>query len=475
MPEGSFESSAGARPKPEAPRSWRLAALIVLLGGLAVGAGAAGGGGAGWLVLASLGIVVTGLVPVLIGSRQPPVPTVDLPAQATENLPMVTVVIAARDEAAVLPRLIEDLGAQDHRAEDGQPRFEIILIDDRSTDGSSRVVRTAAARAGLAAVVRVVRREGPDLKDGKGAALASTSPDQYRGEVIVVLDADAHIEAQFLRRIATYSARGVGALTARRRMLRAGASQLAGAQADEQSQDGEMQRGRWASGGCSEFRGNGTVIARELLAAVGGWPADALTEDLDLSTRLAAMTGVTVVWALDLEVWEEPVETWSDLWRQRVRWSEGAIRRLLEHGPSLMRSTCLPLRARLDFAVYGAQLVAPSLIIGAVVGAAVTGAAGVAVAMVGMYLVAGGVLAFDALRWEYTASGPLPVGLRTVRSARAALFGAFWLVAVPAALWRLAMRRGQVRYDKMTHVGRDAAADAEWTNSSAVTRGSGEP
>ena len=46
---------------------------------------------------------------------------------------------------------------------------------------------------------------------------------------------------------------------------------LEGAQADEQTLDGELNRGRWAMGGCSEFRGNGIMIRRELLAAVGGW------------------------------------------------------------------------------------------------------------------------------------------------------------------------------------------------------------
>ncbi|MBI3745951.1 MAG: glycosyltransferase family 2 protein, partial [Chloroflexi bacterium] len=304
------------------------------------------------------------------------------------------------------------------------------------------------------------RRDGPGLKDGKGAALAATSADQYGGEVVVVLDADARVGPDFLRRIATYSARGVGALTARRRILGADRSHLAGAQADEQSQDGELQRGRWSSGGCSEFRGNGTVIARDLLAAVGGWPADALTDDIDLASRLAALTGVTVAWALDVEVWEEPVATWGHLWRQRLRWSEGAIRRFLEHGVAVLRSPRLPLWARLDFAIYGAQLAAPPLIIGAVVGAAVSGAPELAVALLATYLLAGGVLAFDALRWEATAGTPVPLWARLARALRAALFGAFWLAAVPAALWRLATRRGDVRYDKMSHVGDDAPTPA---------------
>ena len=454
MPEAGPDAAAPEpATRPATPLAWRIASLAVLLGGLGLGALAAGGGGARLLVVGAIAVVVLSLVPILVASRRPPLPPEPLPASPVAGSPVVTVVIAARDEALVLPALIEDLAAQDHRDADGNPRFEIIVVDDRSVDGTGSVALATASRTGLGGLLRVVRRDGPGLRDGKGAALAAASPDLYRGSMVVALDADARVGPTFLRRIASYASRGVGALTARRRLLGRGESQLTGAQADEQTQDGELQRGRWGSGGCSEFRGNGTTISRDLLVAIGGFPADALTEDLDLSSRLAAASGVTVAWALDLEVWEEPVRTWPELWRQRQRWSEGAIRRVLEHGPAVLRSRRLPIRARLDFAAYAGQLAAPPLVIGAVLGALLTGAADMALALVATYLAAGGVLAFDALRWEATEAGTLALPERAGRAVRAALFGFIWLGAVPAAMWRLATRRGQVRYDKMTHVG----------------------
>src|SRR5205823_3764346 len=79
---------------------------------------------------------------------------------------------------------------------------------------------------------------------------------------------------------------------------------------------------------------------------------EALTEDLDLSSRLAAATGIRVAWAIDAEVWEEPVDALAALWRQRVRWAEGAIRRVLEHGPAVVRSPLLRIAARADFVGY---------------------------------------------------------------------------------------------------------------------------
>jgi hypothetical protein len=125
-----------------------------------------------------------------------------------------------------------------------------------------------------------------------------------------------------------------------------------------------------------------------------------------------------------------------------------------------MTSPRLSVRARFDFAAYGAQLLVPPLILGAAAGAVATGSAGTAVALVMTYLAAGGTLAFDSLRWEMaTDGGSLPLPERLQRSLRAALFGVVWLGAIPGAMWRLATRRGHIRYDKMAHAGSEPAGD----------------
>jgi len=440
------------------PPAWRAVALATLGGGMAIGALAASGGAAGWLVAGAIGVVAAELLPILGASRRPPIPADPAPLDPGAPPPSISVVVAGRDEANVLPQLVADIAAQDHRDPSGRPRFELVVVDDRSADGTAEAVHAAAAAHGIDEVTTVIRREGDGLPDGKGAALTAAQPERCRGDVVLVLDADARIGPAFLRRLAAYVAAGADAVTARRRILHASSSWLAGAQADEQTQDGELQRGRWASGGCSEFRGNGIALRRSLLASVGGWRASALTEDIDLSSRIAAAHGTTVAWAIDLEVWEEPVRTWSGLWRQRLRWSEGGIRRLLEHGPAVMTSPRLSLRARIDFAAYGAQLLAPPLILGATVGAVGTGRVATAAALVASYLAAGGTLAFDALRWEAGPDGgPLPITERLGRAGRAALFSAVWLFAIPGAMWRLATRRGNVRYDKMAHAGSELA------------------
>jgi len=119
------------------------------------------------------------------------------------------------------------------------------------------------------------------------------------------------------------------------------------------------QCGRWATDGTAELRGNGMFVRRDVLESIGGWSPRALTEDLDLSTRLSA-TGHHVALAPEAAVEEEAVESLSALWHQRMRWAEGSLRRLLEHGPGLLTGS-QPLARKADFAAFAAEFVLPPL------------------------------------------------------------------------------------------------------------------
>ena len=78
---------------------------------------------------------------------------------------LFSVLIAARDEAAALPQLLADLAAQTLPA----ARFEVLVADDHSADGTAAVVRSAAATAPFH--LRLV--ELLPTQTGKKAALAA--------------------------------------------------------------------------------------------------------------------------------------------------------------------------------------------------------------------------------------------------------------------------------------------------------------
>jgi hypothetical protein len=62
------------------------------------------------------------------------------PAHAAEDAPLVTAIIIFLDEAAFLAEAVESVLAQTY------PRWELLLVDDGSTDASSAVARGYAAR-----------------------------------------------------------------------------------------------------------------------------------------------------------------------------------------------------------------------------------------------------------------------------------------------------------------------------------------
>ncbi|HYM52648.1 MAG TPA: glycosyltransferase family 2 protein, partial [Candidatus Dormibacteraeota bacterium] len=272
------------------------------------------------------------------------------------GLPWVTVVIPARNEASVIGGAVADLGRQAY-ADAAGPRYDVLVVDDGSADGTGGQARAAAAPFGDR--VRVVRREPGNGVATKAAVLSFAEP-HLRGEVVALVDADARVAPDFLERVMRAWRRdpAAAAIQAQRRSLNAASGWLPAAQDEELLMDMASQCGRWATDGTAELRGNGMFVRRAALEAVGGWDERAITEDLDLSTRLAE-AGERVALAPEAEVREEAVEHLRPLWRQRQRWAEGSLRRLMEVGPRLVLNSRLPLGRRLDFIVFVGEFVIP--------------------------------------------------------------------------------------------------------------------
>ena len=111
---------------------------------------------------------------------------------APHGAPMITIVIPAYNEGAMVEVAIRSVAAADYPRE----RFEIIAVDDGSTDDTWRYISRAAQRfPGLVTAVRLERNQG------KRAALAEGFR-RARGEVVVTVDSDSEIERQTLAAIA---------------------------------------------------------------------------------------------------------------------------------------------------------------------------------------------------------------------------------------------------------------------------------
>jgi 1,2-diacylglycerol 3-beta-glucosyltransferase len=359
-----------------------------------------------------------------------------VPTGLAGDHPFVSIILPARNEASVIGGAVQDLAMQRYHDRHGAPAFEVIVVDDASGDGTADAAETAASGHGN---VRVRRREQVAGPRTKGAVLAFAMP-FVRGDVIGVVDADTSIDHGFVERSMLAWARDktAAALQTARQPRNGNVSWLTVAQAIEQLMDMASQCGRWATDGTAELRGNGMFVRRGALEEVGGWSEGALTEDLELSTRLSA-GGWHVALAPEVAVQEEAVETLGALWRQRLRWAEGSMRRLLEHGPALLTGS-QPLARKADFVAFAAEFLVPPLFATTIVASLITiplpqpADWTVPVSLFVAYGLGVFVLAVSGL----AASGRR--GLRMMADAAGgALFLSHWLLVVPMALLRIAL------------------------------------
>ena len=271
------------------------------------------------------------------------------PIVVNENFkPFVTVMIPAHNEESVITNTVENILKMDY------PNFEVIVIDDRSSDNTASVIKDLEAKHEQ--VGALIREK--DAFPGKSAVL-NDALKMAHGEAILVFDADATVEPDFLNKLVpNLEPADVGAVQARKIIRNKDVNFLTRCQNNEYTFDTYLQVSRDAIKGAVELRGNGELIKRQALEDIDGWNNYTITDDLDMSTRLH-IKGWDVRFCPDACVYEEGIVYVFPLFRQRRRWLEGTIRRYLEYFGEAMKSKKMSLRARLDMAVYITQFIMP--------------------------------------------------------------------------------------------------------------------
>lgn len=142
-----------------------------------------------WLWMLAGTCRVVRAVPML-AQAAPPLP---------DQWPRLSVIIPACNEAATLEAALSSVLQQDY------PELEIILIDDRSTDGTAEIVdRMAAAAEGGARILAFHVQELPQGWLGKVHAL-DLGARKAVGSWLLFTDADVHLAPGALRRAIAYA------------------------------------------------------------------------------------------------------------------------------------------------------------------------------------------------------------------------------------------------------------------------------
>jgi len=283
--------------------------------------------------------------PQAIGSTDAALPT---------TLPRVTVQLPIYNELYVSERVINAAAALDYPAH----LLQIQVLDD-STDETQLVIAQTVERLQAQGVdiVHVCRSDRTGYKAGALAEGLKTAS----GELVAIFDADFIPQPDYLTRtVGHFVHDDVAFVQARWGHVNRNHSWLTRLQA--LAIDGHFlveQAGRGLAGYWFNFNGTAGIWRVDAIADAGGWKADTLTEDLDLSYR-AYLAGWRAIYVEDLVVPAEVPAAISGFRRQQHRWARGSIECAMRLLPQVWGSTRASLgtkmQATLHLLAYGIHL-----------------------------------------------------------------------------------------------------------------------
>lgn len=269
-------------------------------------------------------------------------PVVPVPA----SYPPVTIQLPLYNEPAVAARLIEAVAAIRYPA-----RVTVQILDD-STDDTTRIIRETLASTDPPASMRLIHIRR-DNRAGYKAGALSEGLEQSDDHHIAVFDADFVPPPDFLLRTMPHlCARDeVGMVQVRWGHLNAEHSLLTRIQSRYLDSHFAIESAaRFLSGCFFNFNGTAGVWKRRAIESAGGWSADTVTEDLDLSYR-SQRAGWKFVYLNETVAPAELPETLTTFQVQQFRWAKGSIQTGRKLLPSIIASR-LPVRTRVEAAMH---------------------------------------------------------------------------------------------------------------------------
>lgn len=236
-----------------------------------------------------------------------------------DELPTVSVLIPARDEAMNLPLCMESLLDLDYPG----AKLEILVGNDQSVDATAAVVKGYVNNHDNVRLIDIDSDyHGLVARSNVLAQLASHA----RNDLLVFLDADMEVSTGWLRQMVAPTARGY----------------------DMVSGYTEVKSGNWFS----QFQkmdwmnvimllkvgadlnlpgtalGNNMLVNAKAYSAVGGYEkvGPTFTEDNDLTLAFRKNNLRVFQLTVDQGALTLPMKTWRDLSEQRNRWMQGAFR-----------------------------------------------------------------------------------------------------------------------------------------------------
>jgi cellulose synthase/poly-beta-1,6-N-acetylglucosamine synthase-like glycosyltransferase len=236
-------------------------------------------------------------------------------------LPRAEVVVAVRDEESTLPRLLESLRAQT------LPGCLFLFVDDRSTDGTPRLLDDFCSAVGARARV-IHNRAEPVALTGKQAALDLAFA-ELRGDVLLFTDGDCRLPPEWAEEMLLHFLdTRVGVVLGRIELVE-DVSFLSRFQAFEQPLLNQYNLGSVGIGIPTGCFGNNMGVRAVAVKEAGGFRSlgYSVTEDAMLLDALCRRKGWAVKTCISIRsaATTIPKASWKEYINQHVRWNAGGL------------------------------------------------------------------------------------------------------------------------------------------------------
>lgn len=243
----------------------------------------------------------------------------------------IAVLISARNEACVLPLLLESLNKQTYE----RSLFTVFVIADNCTDQTAAIARECGA---------VVYERFNKEQVGKGYALDMLYSNIVRDygeahfDAYVVFDADNVLDPHYLEEMNKTFSDGYEVVTSYRNSKNFGDNWISAGYALWFLRESEyLNHARMLLNTSCAVSGTGFMFSSKVIREAGGWKFFLLTEDIEF-TVYNIVNGRKIGYARYAELYDEQPVTFAQSWKQRLRWAKGYIQVWGKFGGSLLKN-----------------------------------------------------------------------------------------------------------------------------------------
>jgi cellulose synthase/poly-beta-1,6-N-acetylglucosamine synthase-like glycosyltransferase len=226
------------------------------------------------------------------------------------HTPFVSVIVPAYNEERTIAASVQSILESDY------PSFELIVVDDGSTDGTGAILAPLGASGSIVLISKSNGGKAGALNAGIAAA---------KGDVVFCTDADSIFRPETIRKVARWFVDpDIHAVCGNDTPLDPRGPLRKVLALTTHIGTGFVRRALSMLRVIPVISGNACAVRREYLDIVGGF-TDIWGEDLDLTFKLHRV-GARIVYDSDSLVMCESPGTLGALWNQRVRWTRSFLK-----------------------------------------------------------------------------------------------------------------------------------------------------